>query len=174
MLLHRLRAFLLLLGLGALIMVLFIAGVTLASVHRYIQEVISISGAVWQLVETGVTLLLNTGLFCLIYRLLPKVQVHWWEALRGAMLTAVTWELGRLALTSFLVGDKYSAYGVVGSFIAVMLWIYYASTAVFLGAEYIQVICEDCKATSDRVLGSQSSPWGSGRRQTSEMDGGTP
>jgi membrane protein len=59
-------------------------------------------------------------------------------------LAAVVWEIGRMILAAFLIGNKYSAYGVVGSFIAVMLWIYYASTVVFLGAEYVQVICRRC------------------------------
>ena len=41
----------------------------------------------------------------------------------------------QVTLTPLLVGDKYSAHGVVGSLIAAMLWNYYASTVLFFGAE---------------------------------------
>ncbi len=40
----------------------------------------------------------------------------------------------------FVIGDKYNAYGVIGSFIAVMLWMYYACATLFLGAEFVQVL----------------------------------
>ena len=49
------------------------------------------------------------------------------------------WEATRLLLSYLLIGKQYSAYGVVGSLIAVMLWIYVASSILFLGAEYVRV-----------------------------------
>ncbi|MGD9635943.1 MAG: YhjD/YihY/BrkB family envelope integrity protein, partial [Pirellulales bacterium] len=36
-----------------------------------------------------------------------------------------------------------TAYGVIGSFIAIMLWAYYAMIVVFIGAEYTRVVCEE-------------------------------
>jgi membrane protein len=92
--------------------------------------------------------LLKAAVFTLIYRWLPKPDVRWSEALRGGIFASIVWEIGRNVLTCFLVGAKYSsAYGVVGSFIVVLLWIYYAITVLFLGAEYIQCICEKCDTT---------------------------
>jgi membrane protein len=75
---------------------------------------------------------------------MPKVTIRWIEALRGAIVAAVLWECARLILGSFVVGEKYSAYGVVGSFIALMLWIYFGTSIVFLGAVYVRQICERC------------------------------
>lgn len=144
MLFTRLRAFLMLLGIATLILVIFIAGIVLSSVKDWSEGFLPYADWVWWVIEIGVSLTLNTCVFTLLYRLLPKVTVHWSEAFRGGLLAAGLWEIGRLLLAALIVGDKYSAYGVVGSFIAVMLWIYVASNIVFLGAEYIQVICEDC------------------------------
>jgi membrane protein len=140
---HRLRAFLLLLGLGVLILVIIAAGVALASVRQYAKGLLPQQETIWQLLETAMSVVLNTGVFCLIYKWLPKTHVRWTDALQGAVLVAAVWELGRMALTLFVVGDKYSAYGVVGSFIAVMLWMYYAAMVQFLGAEYVQVISRE-------------------------------
>jgi len=79
-------------------------------------------------------------MFALIYKTLPRVRIAWNEAVRGAMVAAVIWELGRLILGMFLPISRYSAYGVVGSFIATLLWVYFASSVVFLGAEYVKVV----------------------------------
>lgn len=140
----RLRAFLMLGGIGTLIFVIFIAGIVLASIKDWTEGFLPYANWVWWVIEISVSVTLNTCVFTLLYRLLPKVTVHWNEAFHGGLLAASLWEIGRLLLAFFIVGDKYSAYGVVGSFIAVMLWVYVAISIIFLCAEYIQVICEDC------------------------------
>jgi membrane protein len=147
-LLFRFRAFLLLVGLGLTVLVLFLLSLGLDTVRTFGEGVAPTAGVrlVWPAVLVLVSLLLNTLLFTLIYRFVPKVSVRWPEAFQGGMLAAVAWEVGRIVLTSVLIGDKYSAYEVIGSFLAVMLWIYYVNMILFLGAEYVQVICEECEA----------------------------
>jgi membrane protein len=54
------------------------------------------------------------------------------------------WEAGRRLLAAIVIGSKFSVYGVVGAFVAIMLWVFYAVTILFLGAEYIQVFCARC------------------------------
>jgi membrane protein len=71
---------------------------------------------------------------------LPRAPIRWREALAGGALVSIIWKIGLLLLTPFLIGEKYSAYGVVGSFIAIMIWMYYASAVVFLGAEFVKVL----------------------------------
>jgi membrane protein len=67
--------------------------------------------------------------------------VRWLDALRGGLLAAVIWELGREVLGVFLIGMRYtSAYGAIGSFIAILLWCYYGCSILFFGAEYVQAI----------------------------------
>jgi uncharacterized BrkB/YihY/UPF0761 family membrane protein len=44
-----------------------------------------------------------------------------------------------------LMGKKFTAYGVVGSLLALMLWIYMACIIFFFAAEYVRVICVDEK-----------------------------
>jgi len=39
-----------------------------------------------------------------------------------------------------------SAYGVIGSFLAIMLWTYYAMLVVFFGAEYTRVVRDELGA----------------------------
>jgi membrane protein len=83
----------------------------------------------------------NTLLFSLIYRVLPKRPVHWLDALRGGLLAALVWEVGRDVLGAFFIGMRYTtAYGAIGSFIALLLWCYYGISILFFGAEYVQIL----------------------------------
>ena len=137
--LFRLKAFLMLLGLGALVLVTFLIVMALTTLKAHTRDVLPTPWMLWPL-EVGVSFFLNALLFALIFRVVPKASVRWSEAIKGGMLTAVVWEIGRQVLAAFLIGGKYSAYGIIGSFIAVLLWVYYGCAAVFWGAEYVQLL----------------------------------
>jgi membrane protein len=141
---HRGLAFLMLCGLGILLLVILISGIVLSAATDYSTTILPGSSRYWSAVRMCLPMILDAAVFTLIYRWLPKVKVHWSEAIRGAIFASIVWEIGRFLLTHFLIGTRYSsAYGVVGSFIAVMLWVYYAVTVLFLGAEYIQCVCRN-------------------------------
>jgi membrane protein len=96
---------------------------------------------VFRFFDTAVTIGLNGVLFGAVYHWLPKKKVHWMDAIRGGLLAACIWELGRTLLGMFFIGMRYtSAYGVIGSFIAILLWCYYGISILFFGAEYVQVL----------------------------------
>jgi membrane protein len=140
-LIRRGVAFLLLLSSGLLIIVIFVAGLVLSTVETFTQTFIATPSQIWRWAHIGVTLVLNTLLFTLLYRWLSKVDVRWRDAARGAVLAALLWEVGRLVLSVYLLRSSLgSAYGVIGSFIAILLWCYYTVAVVFFGAEYIQQV----------------------------------
>jgi membrane protein len=136
---ERLVAFLLLLGVGALVVAVFLLNLVLTGIRPFVLQ--STQGrTLWQLVPTLVTVGLNCLLFAVIYKVLPKASVRWRAAAAGGLLTAFTWQIGQRVLESVVISNNYSAYGVVGSFLAVMLWMYYASAIVLLGAEFVRVL----------------------------------
>jgi membrane protein len=56
-------------------------------------------------------------------------------------MASVLWEIGRQVLAAYVVGDKLpTAYGLIGSFMAIMLWTYYAMIVVLFGAAYTRVV----------------------------------
>ncbi len=142
-LLTRARAFLMLCGLGVLILAVFLSSMTLRTVESYTSNWIPLPSVVTTTLELSVGLILNMAIFTLLYRWLPKATVRWRDAWQGGAFVAIGWEIGRLVLANVLIGTKYSnAYGAVGSFLAVMLWLYYISLLIFFGAEYVQVLSE--------------------------------
>ena len=137
----RFLAFLMLAGLGGTILVMFAAGMVLAQFRSLTTSTVPSINYLFGVFELGSTVVANGLLFSLVYRWLPKRYVCWQDAIRGGLLAACIWELGRVILGVFLIGMRYSsAYGAVGSFIAILLWCYYGISILFFGAEYVQVL----------------------------------
>jgi membrane protein len=138
---QRGRAFLVLLGLGAVVVLVFLAGMVLAAVQTHTTAVLPMGEMFSDALQIAVTLVINAGIFTLLFRLLPKDPAGWGDSFSGGLLTAAAWEIGRQLLAIFIARGKYaSAYGVIGAFLAILLWCYYAVAIILIGAEYIQVI----------------------------------
>jgi membrane protein len=81
-----------------------------------------------------------TLLFACLFRFLPDVKINWHDVAIGAVLTAVLFKLGQYVLTIyFKFAATASAYGAAGSFVAVLLWVYYSCWILFFGAEFTKV-----------------------------------
>ena len=81
-----------------------------------------------------------TTLFAMIFKILPDVKTRWRDMWVGAVMTAVFFLIGKWALGLYLASGKAaSAYGMAGSLITVLLWVYYSSQILLFGAEFTQV-----------------------------------
>ena len=137
----RFLAFVMLAGLGGSILVMFAVGMVMAQFRSFTTSTVPSMNYLFGVLELVSTVVANGLLFSLVYRWLPKRYVCWTDAIRGGLLAACIWELGRVVLGVFLIGMRYSsAYGAVGSFIAILLWCYYGISILFFGAEYVQVL----------------------------------
>ncbi len=137
----RFLAFMMLASLGGAILVMFVAGMVMAQFRSITSSAVPSMHYLLPIAELASDVIGNGLLFSLVYRWLPKKYVCWKDAIRGGLLAACIWELGRFVLGAFLIGMRYSsAYGAVGSFIAILLWCYYGISILFFGAEYVQVL----------------------------------
>jgi membrane protein len=144
----RLGAFLMLVALGGMVIGLFLFN----TLWIQVQSVTSATLPHWTHLGSmgGVlnTYLATSLLFACAYRWLPRKQVGWLDAIRGGLLAALIWEMGRMVLEAVWIGMRYTtAYGAIGSFIALLLWCYYGVSIFFLGAEYVQVLQSQTEAS---------------------------
>jgi membrane protein len=79
-------------------------------------------------------------LFAAIFKWLPDVVITWRDVRVGASITALLFVIGKVAIGYYLghIGIA-SAYGVAGSVILLLLWVYYSAMIFLLGAEATQV-----------------------------------
>ena len=126
--------------LGLLLISALLIGMALSAFHQWADDRWQHLDSSWESIEFLVGLAFHTIVFTVLYKMLPKAKVRWKHALAGGMWVAVIWEIGRLAMSYIIAGKNYTPYGVVGSFIAIMVWVYYASTLTFLGTQFVEVL----------------------------------
>jgi membrane protein len=84
-----------------------------------------------------VTLLVTTGLFAVIFRVLPDAKIKWKDVLGGAIATSILFMIGKFLITFYISKSEIgSTYGTAGSLIVLILWIYYSSIILYFGAEF--------------------------------------
>jgi membrane protein len=137
MLRSRFFAFVLVLGVGALLVLSLIANATLLALHTYLPEAAwSDEPYLWEGANWLLSLVLVTLLMAMIYKLLPDVIIAWHDVWVGAFITALLFELGNFLMGQYLVrAAPASVYGPASSLVVVMLWVYYSSLILLFGAE---------------------------------------
>lgn len=95
---------------------------------------------VMRAIDACVTFTVVTLLFSSMYRFLPDARVGWGAAMRGGVATAILFTMGKTAIGYYLgQSDPGSAFGAAGSLAMVLIWIYYSSMILLVGAELTQV-----------------------------------
>jgi membrane protein len=136
----RLSAFIMLMIVFLLLLSLFVANMVYHGIESQLLHWVPGSERLWSWGQLLATVASNTLLIAMIYKFLPKKKVRWRDALAGGTIVSLVWFLGQRLMVQFLIGRSYTAYGIVGSFIAVMIWVYYVSAILFLGAEFIEAL----------------------------------
>jgi membrane protein len=139
----RLRAFVMLVILTLMIGAVFISSMVLSTLQQSAGDSFAMSHRVVWSIQIAVSYALNVAVFALLYYSVPSAQVPWGAAFRGGVLAALIWEVGREVLAAVVIGQRYNnAYGIVGAFLAIMLWTYYAASVMLYGAEYVQTLSQ--------------------------------
>ena len=136
----RFVSFTMVLGTGFLLLVSLILSAALAAAGAYAESLLPGGAALWQLLNALLSFALVSGLFALIYRVVPDAEIAWRDAFVGGALTALLFTVGKLAIGFYLGrGTVGSAYGAAGALLVLLVWIYYSAQILFLGAEFTQV-----------------------------------
>lgn len=84
-----------------------------------------------------VSLIITTFLFALIFKVLPDAKIRWRDVLTGAFFTAVLFAIGKYLIGLYIGNSNIaSTYGAAGSIAVLLIWTYYSSQVLFLGAEF--------------------------------------
>lgn len=128
------------LGTGFLLLVSLVISALLAAMGDYFAAAFPAAEIVWQVVNFLVSLAVVTLVFAAIYRFLPDARVAWRDVLVGALFTATLFLAGQFALGYYLgSGPLSTRFGAGAALVIVLVWVYYSSMIVFLGAEFTQV-----------------------------------
>jgi membrane protein len=86
-----------------------------------------------QVVAIGV----STALFTVLFRVLPDVDLAWRDVVIGALITAILFAIGQRLIGLYLGRSAIaSPFGAAGTIAVILVWVYYATQIVLLGAEF--------------------------------------
>ena len=142
---QRALTFLMVLGMGILLLVLLLVGAVLAPIAAFFGSLLpaNFGGFLLQAVDFVVSFAVITLVFAAIFRVLPDTTIAWKDVWLGALFTAFLFTIGKLALSFYLgrpgVG---STFGAAGALVVLPVWIYYSAQIFFFGAEFTQVLAK--------------------------------
>lgn len=143
LLMQRIISFGLVLGFAFLLLTSLVVSAALAAVHSYIGSAFPGVAALWAAGYAVVSLGVITLLFAMIYKILPDVKLKWADVWVGALATAVLFTVGKFLIGLYLGTSSFvSTYGAAGSVIVVLVWVYYSSQIILLGAEFTRAYVE--------------------------------
>jgi membrane protein len=137
LLMQRLISFALVVGVGFLLLTSLLVSAALAAVHRFMGDTYPSVAVLWEALNVIVSLAVITLLFAMIYKVLPDVELAWSDVWIGGLVTAGLFTIGKSLIGLYLGTSGFaSSYGAAGSVIVLLVWVYYSSQIVLLGAEF--------------------------------------
>ena len=96
----------------------------------------------------------------MMFRWLPDVRVDWYDVWLGFVLTALLFELGKSAI-GFYIGKQglESSYGAAASIIVVLIWVYYSSQIILMGADFTHAFAKQHGPKRTRTTALLLSKW---------------
>jgi membrane protein len=149
----RARSMIIILLAGILLLVGFLADIIQDFIGTYLNTAAPTFGKFFL---TALNQLLFIAIvmtwFTVLFRFLTNGRPTWVTALRGGILTAILFAIGKYILRILLplsgIGD---IYGTSGSIVLIMLFVFYSSFIFYFGACYVKILSDD-KATPIRPI----------------------
>jgi membrane protein len=132
----KLSTFLIVFAVGGLLFVSILTSTLLTALYEQLPG----GGFGAQALNFVFSFLVLVMLFGLIYKVVPDVEIGWQDVWLGASMTALVFTLGNFVIGIYLGrAGAASPYGAAGSFIVLLVWIYYAAQLFLFGAEFTRV-----------------------------------
>jgi membrane protein len=136
----RFLSFAMVTGIGFLLLVSLAVSAWLAALGKYFSPVLPAPEIALKALDMSLSFAAITFLFALMFKLLPDVDVAWRDVWLGAAVTSLLFTAGKSLIGLYLGKSSIgSVYGAAGSLVIILVWVYYSSQIVILGAEFTKV-----------------------------------
>ncbi|WP_420602839.1 YihY/virulence factor BrkB family protein [Flagellimonas sp.] len=82
-------------------------------------------------------------MFAVMFRFLGDTKVHWKPALLSGLFTGLLFVLGKIGIGMYLGKAHLSTtFGSASVLALIMLWVYYTSQIIFLGASFVKILSD--------------------------------
>lgn len=138
MLQNRLLSFSVIVSLGFLLLVsLTLSGLIEGFSARLQARYPDVTVVVFYVINWVLTLGFSIVIFSVIFKVLPDARIRWRDVLAGSVVTTLLFLLGKFGISLYISQTNVgSTYGAAGSLVVLIVWIYYSSIILYLGAEF--------------------------------------
>lgn len=145
LILDRLISFSIILCLGFVLVVSLALNAVVAAISNKLTVFMGGAGETLILViDNIISFIFTTIMFATIFKVLPDARIKWKDVFIGAFVTSILFMIGKLAIGFYLGHSNLtSVFGAAGSVIVVMIWVYYSSAILYLGAVFTKVYATD-------------------------------
>jgi membrane protein len=135
---NRLLSFSLVVSVSFILLVALIINATLDIMNDRLATLFpGIAYVIFYILNILTIFIVITGLFAIIYRVLPDGHIAWKDAIRGASFTAVLFLLGKFLIGFYIGRSDYGfTYGTAASIMIILAWVYYSSAILYFGAAF--------------------------------------
>jgi membrane protein len=154
MIMDRVISFVIVLGLGLILAISISFDAVIAAFSDLIDErVFGLSLYLIWIINFLLSFGLLSFVFAIIFKVLPDANVRWKDVWVGTVITTLLF-IGGKFLIGMIIGNSTitTAYGAAGSVIVILVWVYFSTMILLLGAEITQVYA--------REIGKQIRPSG--------------
>lgn len=141
LIMNRLISFSLIVGVGFVLLVSLIINSIMDILYTRLEEIFSNSSVhVLYAVSLLSVFVVITTLFTIIFKVLPDAKIAWKDSMAGAIFTALLFIIGKFLIGLYIGNSNLGAtYGTVASIFVILVWIYYTSIILYLGAEFTKI-----------------------------------
>lgn len=139
----RASSLLLVLATGPLLLLVFLSRTVVTALPSALFDDTWLKAGIVDAAQLSFSFVLVAAVSAMIFRWVPDTKIGWRPCLGGGVLTSILFNLG-----SYLVGlylgraSVGKAYGLAGSLVVVLLWLYYSAQIFLFCAELTQVYTE--------------------------------
>jgi membrane protein len=121
--------------LGFFMLVSLTLSALIAAISKMVVQQVPLIGL--ELTNAIISLVIFSGLFSVIFLLLPDVPLKWGDVWPGAVFSSILFIVGKFLLGWYIgMSSTFSSYGAFGSFVVILVWVFYSSQILFMGAEF--------------------------------------
>ena len=161
----RLLSFGMVLALAFLLLVSLVLSAALAALGKWWGGWFEGWAVLLELLNFIISFAITTGLFALIYKFLPRAEIAWHDVWIGAAVTALLFAIGKFLIGLYIGRSGIaSGFGAAGSFVVLLVWVYYSTQIFLLGAEFTWVYAHEYGSRQGKARpGADNAPRNSGR-----------
>jgi membrane protein len=128
------------LAIGFLLLVSLVLSAVLAALGKWWGGMFDGWAVLLEAINFVFSFAITTGLFALIYKVLPRADIAWRDVWVGAAVTALLFAVGKFLIGLYIGRSGVaSGFGAAGSFVVLLVWVYYSTQIFLLGAEFTWV-----------------------------------